>query len=101
MVPTRNSKVYDKQGSDELCINTLDWARETESRVHVRSSETSLPLLSRARASLLAIQAQRLLLTIYRQGREPAVFLDLHSFLTVLDDSLRGDFPAIDYFSGR
>lgn len=69
----------------------FNWARQAESRVHLKAPDAPLPRLGRTRASLLAIQAQRLLLTIYRQGREPAVFLDLHSFLAVLDDSGGGN----------
>lgn len=35
---------------------------------------------------LLVIQAQQLLLTIYRQGLQLAVFFDFHSLLTILDN---------------
>lgn len=42
--------------------------------------------LLRTCGELLVIQAQQLLLTIYRQGLQLAVFFDFHSLLTILDN---------------
>lgn len=58
-----------------------------------------LTLLPPACVELLVIQAQQLLLTIYRQGLQLAVFFNFHPLLSILHNPLRGDFPAVDHFS--